>query len=310
MLTAVAAGGLATAAAFGPSASAAASLSASQSASPSVEVCGSGPAVTKPSSMILTCADHGEIAKNLTWTSWTAKQATATGEVTWRTSGTVLARSTSWAKSAANFTLSGPKASGNKTLFTSMTMHVTGATPSGFKRDLTFDEGPQPAITKAPPMPSKAIRPHAASGQLATSSIGGYWELAGGPSSTAITSEAITGAESSFEPGIIQAGQPYSTTGWGLWQITPGDSVTAYGEDYQLLSPWNNAEAAVAKYNAAGGFTPWTTYDDGAYQNYLQYTSTPNTNLTDPGQYVPINSAPSGTHNSSDPGSTSGPGIP
>ncbi|MBO0805256.1 MAG: hypothetical protein J2P25_19530 [Nocardiopsaceae bacterium] len=291
-------------------------------AATSVQACGSGPAVTRPASMILTCADHGEVARNLTWTSWTAKRATATGEVTWRTGGTSLARSTRWGKAAASFTLSGPKAdpnagSGSKTLFTTMTMHVTGATPKGFKRDLAFDESPQPAITPATPpatrapASSKAVAPAASSGTLNTAAIGGYWELAGGPSSVAETAEAITGAESSFEPGIIQAGQPYSTTGWGLWQITPGDSVPGtFGEDYQLLDPWNNAEGAVNKYDAAGGFSPWTTYDDGAYKNYVKYESAPNTNLSDPGQYDPINGAPSGTHNSSHPGSTYGPPLP
>jgi hypothetical protein len=124
------------------------------------------------------------------------------------------------------------------------------------------------------------------------------------------TAEAITGAEGSFDPGIIQPGMPYSLTGWGLWQITPGNSVPSYGQDYQLLDPWNNAEAAVYKYNYAGGFFPWTTWVDGEYLKYLQYASTPNKNLTNPGQYDPINGAPAGTHNGSDPGSTFGPPIP
>src|ERR1700728_618497 len=49
-----------------------------------VEICGQGPAVVRPASMILTCADNGELAKNLHWTSWTSAKATATGTVTWR----------------------------------------------------------------------------------------------------------------------------------------------------------------------------------------------------------------------------------
>src|SRR6201999_3743429 len=48
----------------------------------------------------------------------------------------------------------------------------------------------------------------------------------------------------------------------------------------------------------------------GAYEAFLGDTSTPNTNLSDPGQYVSINGAPSGTHNGSSPGSTFGPTIP
>jgi hypothetical protein len=277
------------------------------SARPAVKVCGLGPAVARPASMILTCADGRMVARQVHWQSWTATQADATATVTW------LASSNQQDRTTADLTLSHParQASG-KALFTRLTLQVTGATPAGFTRHVTFSEAPPPPAKAATPAGGNPPeRANASSGTLNTAAIGGFWVLAGGPSSVAETAEAITGAESSFEPGIIQAGQPYSTTGWGLWQITPGDSIPGtYGQDYQLLDPWNNAEGAVNKYDAAGGFTPWTTYVDGAYKNYLQYTSPPNTNLTDPGQYDPINSGPSGTHNSSDPGSTYGPPIP
>lgn len=122
----------------------------------------------------------------------------------------------------------------------------------------------------------------------------------------------ITGAESSFYPGIIQQDRPYSTTGWGLWQITPGDSAPSeYGSDYQLLDPWNNAETAVWKYDEQD-LDAWTAYYDGAYESYLESGVTPATVLTDPGEYVQVGSAPSGTPASpvADPGSTYGPGIP
>ena len=147
----------------------------------------------------------------------------------------------------------------------------------------------------------------AQSGTLSYAKIEGYWVAAGGPSSQAATAAAITGAESGYQPGIIQQGQPYSTTGWGLWQITPGNSVSQFGQDYQILDPWNNAEAAVAKYKAAGNsFSPWTTYNNGAYRSFLQSGVTP-VQECDKGQYVPIGSAPSGTHTSSQPGTTYGP---
>ena len=152
----------------------------------------------------------------------------------------------------------------------------------------------------------------ASSGTLGFAQIEGYWVAAGGPSSQAATAAAITGAESGYKPGIIQAGQPYSTTGWGLWQITPGNSVSQFGQDYQLLDPWNNAEAAVAKYKAAGNsFKPWTTYNTGAYRSFLPANPpAPATGLSDPGQYVSINGAPAGTHNTSQPGTTYGPPMP
>jgi Lysozyme like domain/Tachylectin len=151
----------------------------------------------------------------------------------------------------------------------------------------------------------------ASSGTLGFAQIEGYWVAAGGPASNAATAAAIAGAESSYYPGIIQSGQPYSTTGWGLWQITPGSSVSQFGRDYQLLDPWNNAGAAVAKYRAAGNsFRPWTTYNNGAYRQFLPGSPPSPAGVTDPGQYVPINSAPSGTYNTSQPGTTFGPTMP
>ena len=73
----------------------------------------------------------------------------------------------------------------------------------------------------------------------------------------AVTATALTGQESSRYPAIIQQGQPYATTGWGLWQITPGDSVPQYGINDALLNPVNNGKAAVWKFRQAGGWSPW-----------------------------------------------------
>jgi hypothetical protein len=143
------------------------------------------------------------------------------------------------------------------------------------------------------------------SGTITFAQAEGYWVAAGGPAAEAATAAAITGAESSFQPGAIQPSQPYITTGWGLWQITPGDSEPQFGEDYQMLDPFNNAEAAVAKYEGANNtFQPWTTYNDGAYLQFLPPNPPPPAQVSDPGQYVPIGSAPAGTHNTSQPGKT------
>jgi hypothetical protein len=292
----------------------AATAAASPSASPAVEVCGEGSALVRPSSMVLTCADHGMIADNLSWSSWTATRATATGTVTWQVSGNQSDSTT------AGVTLTDPvHKAGKQILFTKLDMHVTGSTPPGFLRDAIFSEAPEAAASPAPsaqaqspatsqsPLPAVAPR-----GTLGYAQIEGYWVDAGGPSgSDARIAAAITFCESSFEPGIIQAGQPYSTTGWGLWQITPGNSVSQYGTDFRILDPWNNAEAAVNKFDGAGGFTPWTTFIDGCYAGHLQSTS-PDTELSDPGEYVQINSAPSGTPSSpaAHPGSSYGPLMP
>jgi hypothetical protein len=97
------------------------------------------------------------------------------------------------------------------------------------------------------------------------------WIQAGGPPGAADTAAAITIPESGGNPGSIQQGQPYATTGWGLWQITPGNSVPNVGINNALLDPLTNARAAVAKFVAAGNsFRPWTTFTSGAYKKFLQ----------------------------------------
>jgi hypothetical protein len=309
---------------------AAAAAAASRPVRPVFKACGTGAAVRQPASIVLTCADRGMTARRLRWTSWTATGATATGTVTWRLTSTDAGRTT------ADITLTDPvRGAGGTLVFTALRLHVTGATPRGFIRDATFDEAPSavtaPGSRIAAPraLPGRAGASGAgasgagASGQLDVAGIEGFWVLAGGQSAGSVRvpgygtytypqiAAAITGAESSFLPGNILLGAPYADTGWGLWQITPGDSEPRFGVDYQLLDPWNNAEAAVAKYDASG-FLPWTVYTSGVYERFLPDAQgvAPDTALTDPGQYEPYDApAPAGTHNSSSPGTTYGPPI-
>lgn len=103
----------------------------------------------------------------------------------------------------------------------------------------------------------------------------GFWDQAGGDPNVAPIMAAVAEAESSGSD-VIQQGQPYATTGWGLWQITPGDSVPSVGIDQALLNPLTNAEAAVSKYKSQG-LGAWTTYTSGAYRQYLQGNVSPNT---------------------------------
>ena len=307
---------------------------AAVTARPAVEICGSGAAVERPGSMILTCADDGELATHLHWSSWGATRATATGSVTWRICNVACALSRRWASAAASFTLLDPKPEpGKGILFTRLDMHVTGPTPRGFLRDLAFGEAPPPPASQLrPPRSNLAPRSSpaaAASGTLGYAKIEGFWLIAGGPDATASNgytdaqiAAAITGAESSYYPGIIQQGVDYcgggaDRAGWGLWQITCGNSAPGtYGTDFQLLDPWNNAEEAVYKchddviagYNC---FDPWSTYTSGAYASYLQNTA-PDESLTDPGEYVQVGLTPPGTPAAPppDPGSTHGPPMP
>jgi hypothetical protein len=325
---------LGTGTAAGASAAVAQRDAAPGTASPAVMICGTGPAVTRPASLILTCADDGELAEHLAWSSWTASQATATGVVTWRDCESLCADARQWESTSAEVTLTDPvNEPGIGVLFTRLNLNVTGSTPPGFQRTLAFSEAPVPAMPSAPasgesPAPGEGTGPAAApSGSLDYARIEGYWVIAGGPDGSAgaytqaQVAAAITGAESSFLPGIIQPDVDYcgggaDRAGWGLWQITCGNSVAQFGRDFQILDPWNNAEAAVykCKQDEAAGyncFTPWSTWASGAYLQFLKHTA-PNRKITDPGEYVQINATPPGTpeYPKAHPGSHHGPPMP
>lgn len=92
------------------------------------------------------------------------------------------------------------------------------------------------------------------SGTLSCGGLEQLWEEAGGSSAVAETAAAIAMAESGGEQ---DAYNPSGASGY--WQIL--GSVVA-GD---IFDPLVNAENAVAKYDAAGGFSPWVTYTTGAY---------------------------------------------
>jgi hypothetical protein len=94
--------------------------------------------------------------------------------------------------------------------------------------------------------------------QVAAAALLGGWTPA-----QAVIAVSITEPESGRNDTIVQAGQPYATTGWGLWQITPGNSVPQFGINNQLLNAVNNAKAGHFKWAEAGGFSPWTTWVNG-----------------------------------------------
>ena len=115
----------------------------SRSVAVAVEDCGQGAALTRPGQLVLACADQGLWAKSLTWSSWSATSATATGVVTWRVCTPSCAESTKWDTASAQVTLTDPVSEpGDQILFTKLEMHVTGSTPAGFTRDATFDMAP------------------------------------------------------------------------------------------------------------------------------------------------------------------------
>lgn len=54
----------------------------------------------------------------------------------------------------------------------------------------------------------------------------------------------------------------------GLWQIYR--AAHPEFDEVDLTDPSLNAMAAFAIYEKAGGFSPWSTFKSGAYQNFLQ----------------------------------------
>src|ERR1035437_3547867 len=82
------------------------------------------------------------------------------------------------------------------------------------------------------------------------------WVGNGGDPNWAPTMAGIAFMESGGNYLSVQQGQPYATTGWGLWQITPGNSEPQVGTDNQLLDQNLNAHAALAKF-ASQGIGAW-----------------------------------------------------
>jgi hypothetical protein len=84
---------------------------------------------------------------------------------------------------------------------------------------------------------------------------------------------AIALAESSGNPNVYNpetfapGGTPSGQGSYGLWQIYLKDHPEYASAN--LYDPQTNANAAYSLYAAAGGFSPWASYNSGTYQAYL-----------------------------------------
>ena len=108
---------------------------------------------------------------------------------------------------------------------------------------------PAPAPSSAAPAPTPTPTPPpppSGSGVLSYGQIESLWVSAGGPASVEATAANIAECESGGNP---QAQNPSGAS--GIWQIL-GQVVAG-----NIFDPMVNALNAVAKYNAAGGFSPW-----------------------------------------------------
>lgn len=102
------------------------------------------------------------------------------------------------------------------------------------------------------------------------------WINAGGDKSLAPVAAAIAEAESGGNSAAMNYTDNNGTqTSVGLWQVSTG--THSYPQSW--TTPQGNAAEAVAKYNAAGGWSPWGTYDSGAYRAFLSPGTTPDPNV-------------------------------
>jgi hypothetical protein len=129
----------------------------------------------------------------------------------------------------------------------------------------------------------------ALSGKLSSAQIRTYATNAGFQGSDLDTAVAVALAESSGNPAAV--GDLNVTPGGsiGLWQV----NLAAHPEytAAQLKDPQTNANAAFAIYQAAGNsFSPWTTFNTGAYMQYLPSTQ-PDSSATETADAAPATGA-------------------
>ena len=88
-----------------------------------------------------------------------------------------------------------------------------------------------------------------------------------GYSATVETGVAIAEAESGGDP-LATNHNTNGTTDYGLWQINSVHAALLATHDWR--NPLDNTRMAYAIWKAAGGsFTPWATYNSGAYKQHL-----------------------------------------
>jgi hypothetical protein len=109
---------------------------------PAVEDCGLGKSQVRPQSLILTCADGNDLAKDLAWSKWGPSAADAKGVDTWNECVPYCAASKTWYSTTATFTLSKPVHTTRGWLFERLTVHLTGRIPPKAERVITFSEAP------------------------------------------------------------------------------------------------------------------------------------------------------------------------
>ena len=110
-----------------------------------------------------------------------------------------------------------------------------------------------------PRIPATLAAAHARGGTLGCAGLERLWEQAGGSPAAAFTAAEIAMAESSGRQYAANANGGASTDR-GYWQI---NSVHGAQSTYDA---YGNARAAVQISGDGTDWTPWVTYNTGAYQ--------------------------------------------
>ena len=106
---------------------------------------------------------------------------------------------------------------------------------------------------------------------LTPAQIAYFAQKAGFSGQDLLIAVAIALAESSGVPNTYNpetaAGAPEGYGSYGLWQIYLNAHPEYNSEN--LYDPQTNANAAHDIFSAAGGFSPWSTFNSGAYEAFL-----------------------------------------
>lgn len=133
---------------------------------------------------------------------------------------------------------------------------VASAVAAGAILALVAHHGSAPAAGSSA---SGAAMSAAGGGTLSCSGLEALWESAGGSPSAAFTAAEIARAESSGQQYATDA-DSNGTVDRGYWQV---NSINGAGSTYDAAG---NARAAVQLSGNGTNWSPWVTYNSGAYQ--------------------------------------------
>lgn len=105
------------------------------------------------------------------------------------------------------------------------------------------------------------------SGTLSGAALRSLWTANGGDPSAANVAAAIAMAESSGRPDAT-SGNPDGGTNVGLWQLDTRGVGSGYSIG-QLSDPATNARVTVMGSHNGTNWSPWQTYVQGTYRQYL-----------------------------------------